>query len=97
MRRTVVNINDKLVVDLRNRLKNGEVKFRFEKMDNKMRDARGTCNYDTIKMENPEFEEWDPDYTPVVLSNPYVIRFYDLDKKQWRSCDVQRLRLIVEN
>lgn len=96
MRDNIINLNDQLVVELKNRLSAGEVKFSFRKANDRLRRARGTCHYDTIKLENPDFEEWDSDYTPVVLSNPYVVHFYDLDKKAWRSCDVDRLLIIIE-
>ena len=42
----------------------------------------------TILKENPDFGEWNKEYQPLKLKNPYVIRYYDLDKKNWRSCDV---------
>ncbi len=96
MRDNFPNLNDKLVIELKNRLAKGEVKFSFRKKDKRLRRARGTVDLNTILKENPDFGEWDKEYQPLKLKNPYVIRFYDLDKKNWRSCDVSRLLIIIE-
>lgn len=96
MRDEVPGLNDELVIELKDRLKKGEVKFSFRKKNDRLRRARGTVDLDTILKENPDFGEWDKEYQPLKLKNPYVIRFYDLDKKNWRSCDVTRLLIIIE-
>lgn len=96
MRQKHPGINDQLVSELKNRLKKGEVKFSFRKLNNRLRRARGTVDLNTILKENPDFGEWSKEYQPMKLKNPYVIRFYDLDKKNWRSCDVSRLLIIIE-
>ena len=96
MRQLHPGINNQLVDELKGRLKKGEVKFSFRKLDNKLRRARGTVDLNTILKENPDFGEWNKEYKPLKLKNPYVIRFYDLDKKNWRSCDVSRLLIIIE-
>ena len=89
-------LNDELVIELKNKLAKGEVKFSFRKLNDKLRRARGTVDLNTILKENPDFGEWDKEYQPLKLKNPYVIRYYDLDKKNWRSCDVSRLLIIIE-
>ena len=96
MREKRPGLNDELVIELKNRLSKGEVKFSFRKLNDKLRRARGTVNLNTILKENPDFGEWDKEYQPLKLKNPYVIRYYDLDKKNWRSCDVSRLLIIIE-
>ena len=94
MREKRPGLNDELVIELKNRLSKGEVKFSFRKLNDKLRRARGTVDLNTILKENPDFGEWDKEYQPLKLKNPYVIRYYDLDKKNWRSCDVSRLLII---
>ena len=89
-------LNNELVVELKNRLSKGEVKFSFRKLNDRLRRTRGTVDLNTILKENPDFGEWDKEYQPLKLKNPYVIRYYDLDKKNWRSCDVSRLLIIIE-
>ena len=96
MREKRPGLNDELVIELKNRLSKGEVKFSFRKLNDKLRRARGTVDLNTILKENPDFGEWDKEYQPLKLKNPYVIRYYDLDKKNWRSCDVNRLLIIIE-
>ena len=96
MREKRAGLNDELVIELKNRLSKGEVKFTFRKLNDKLRRARGTVDLNTILKENPDFGEWDKEYQPLKLKNPYVIRYYDLDKKNWRSCDVSRLLIIIE-
>ena len=96
MRENRPGLNDELVIELKNRLSKGEVKFSFRKLNDKLRRARGTVDLNTILKENPNFGEWDKEYQPLKLKNPYVIRYYDLDKKNWRSCDVSRLLIIIE-
>ena len=96
MREKRPRLNDELVIELKNRLSKGEVKFSFRKLNDKLRRARGTVDLNTILKENPDFGEWDKEYQPLKLKNPYVIRYYDLDKKNWRSCDVSRLLIIIE-
>ena len=96
MREKHPGLNDELVIELKNRLSKGEVKFSFRKLNDKLRRARGTVDLNTILKENPDFGEWDKEYQPLKLKNPYVIRYYDLDKKNWRSCDVSRLLIIIE-
>ena len=96
MREKRPGVNDELVIELKNRLSKGEVKFSFRKLNDKLRRARGTVDLNTILKENPDFGEWDKEYQPLKLKNPYVIRYYDLDKKNWRSCDVSRLLIIIE-
>ena len=96
MRKKRPGLNDELVIELKNRLSKGEVKFSFRKLNDKLRRARGTVDLNTILKENPDFGEWDKEYQPLKLKNPYVIRYYDLDKKNWRSCDVSRLLIIIE-
>ena len=96
MREKHPDLNDELVIELKNRLSKGEVKFSFRKLNDKLRRARGTVDLNTILKENPDFGEWDKEYQPLKLKNPYVIRYYDLDKKNWRSCDVSRLLIIIE-
>ena len=96
MREKRPGLHDELVIELKNRLSKGEVKFSFRKLNDKLRRARGTVDLNTILKENPDFGEWDKEYQPLKLKNPYVIRYYDLDKKNWRSCDVSRLLIIIE-
>ena len=96
MREKRPGLNDELVIELKNRLSKGEVKFSFRKLNDRLRRARGTVDLNTILKENPNFGEWDKEYQPMKLKNPYVIRYYDLDKKNWRSCDVSRLLIIIE-
>ena len=96
MREKRPGLNDELIIELKNRLTKGEVKFSFRKLNDKLRRARGTVDLNTILKENPDFGEWDKEYQPLKLKNPYVIRYYDLDKKNWRSCDVSRLLIIIE-
>ena len=96
MREKRPGLNDELIIELKNRLSKGEVKFSFRKLNDRLRRARGTVDLNTILKENPDFGEWDKEYQPLKLKNPYVIRYYDLDKKNWRSCDVSRLLIIIE-
>jgi hypothetical protein len=62
MRDEYPNLNDELVVELKNKLSKGEVKFSFRKLNNKLRRARGTVDLNTILKENPDFGEWDKEY-----------------------------------
>ena len=96
MRENRPGLNDELVIELKNRLSKGEVKFLFRKLNDRLIRAIGTIDLNTILKENPNFGEWDKEYQPLKLKNPYVIRYYDLDKKNWRSCDVSRLLIIIE-
>lgn len=89
-------VNDKLVITLKDKLKAGTVKFSFRKQNDRLRRARGTVNIDVIRECIPDFE-WDKHHEEKILSNPYVVRYFDLDKRSWRSCDVDRLLIIMED
>lgn len=64
------------IVDLKERLHNGEVTFEYKKKDGTIRKARGTLRMDMI----PE------SYWPVLRPTaPDNIRYWDLDSEGWRS------------
>jgi hypothetical protein len=65
--------------DLIRRLKEGETKFRFMKMDGSLREARGTTRPDLIPSEaesKGKQKQNQPDN---------LIRYFDLDAGWWRS------------
>jgi len=53
-----------------------EVRFRYRKGNGEIRDARGTCNLEFVP-----FEKHPERHLPITTS----IRYYDWDRKEWRS------------
>ena len=53
-----------------------EVHFRFRKENGEIRDARGTCNLDYVPLDKRPHH-----HVPMVET----IRYYDYDRKDWRS------------
>ena len=71
---------------LREKLLNGEVNFVFKKADSSRRAAVGTTNLNLVP-----HDLWPKDMTSVEDSNDKqknmgVVRFFDCEKKAWRSC-----------
>lgn len=71
---------------LREKLQRGEVDFIFKKMDGSRRVAVGTTNLNLVP-----HDLWPKDMTSVEDSNDKqknmgVVRFFDCEKKAWRSC-----------
>jgi len=65
--------------ELIERLREGEVKFRFMKMDGSLREARGTTNLALVPTHLHPSEE------PKQKQPDNVIRYFDIDKNWWRS------------
>ena len=74
---------------LREDLSKGAVKFSYMKKDGSVREAFGTTNMNFIPIEQ---QPSDPDY----IGNPNQIRYYDLDKKEWRSFISDNLETVHE-
>ena len=64
------------IVDLKERLHNGEVTFEYKKKDGTIRRARGTLRMDVIP------EQYWPVLRPTAPDN---VRYWDLDSEGWRS------------
>lgn len=64
-----------------------EVRFVFRKQDGSERHARGTCNLQHIPLDKHPKKE-----IPVTTA----IRFFDLDKEDWRSFEIGRLLRVNE-
>jgi hypothetical protein len=69
--------------ELRERLRQGPIRFAFRKKDGTLRLAYGTLDLNKVPQENqPKGER---------QSSPKVIPFFDLDKFEWRSVSVDQL------
>ncbi len=69
--------------ELRERLRQGPVRFAFRKKDGTLRLAYGTLDLTKVPQENhPKGER---------QSSPKVIPFFDLDKFEWRSVSTDQL------
>lgn len=69
-------MNTQEIINLKNRLANGEVNFEYKKKDGTTRTARGTLRMDMIPKS----------YWPVMRPTaPENIRYWDLDSEGWRS------------
>lgn len=77
------------VSDLRQALNEGVVLFQFVKKDGTLRAARGTTSPDLVPADDtPQGKR------PQVLQDRYrqkTITFYDIDKKGWRSMQIDSL------
>lgn len=88
----VVNVNPHYFKEvIRSILKHNKVEFTFEKKDGTLREAEGTCNViEAIKVD----ETAKPKGTG--RSEPdHLIKYYDLEKKGWRSFQFHKLREIL--
>jgi hypothetical protein len=67
---------------LRSRLREGVVQFAFKKVDGTLRTAVGTTNLATIPT----------DHHPKGTGTPSdrSVRFFDIEKREWRSVSVSR-------
>lgn len=70
-------------------LRKGEVKFKYYKVNGDIRDAVGTLNPDIIGKENM------PNGDKEINYSDYNIRYFDLEKKDWRSFKVSNLISII--
>jgi len=71
------------VDDLRNKLRNGPVRFAFRKKDGSLRLAYGTLDLSKIPDEqHPK---------GVQEASPLILPFYDLEKFAWRSISIGQL------
>lgn len=85
-----------LTVILKNKLKEPiSLKFSFRKQNGRLRRANGTCNIDVIRKKLPDFK-WTDNAIEKECSNPYLVRYFDMDKLDWRTCDVEKLLIIME-
>jgi len=71
------------VDDLRNKLRNGPVRFAFRKKDGSLRLAYGTTDLSKIP------DDQHPKGTGTV--SPLILPFYDLEKFAWRSISIGQL------
>ena len=71
-------------------LHEGLVIFTYLKLDNSIRDARGTLNPLLI----PEVDK--PKGTQQSAISYQVIKYYDIDRKAWREFDIRRFVGYVE-
>lgn len=70
--------------DLKDALSRAIITFTFEKKNGELRTVRAT------RWLNPEIVGEDFDQMPTGKKKPcpWTINFWDLDKRAWRSCDV---------
>lgn len=68
----------KTIEELKKEMCERVVNFSFYKKDGSIREANGTTNLNIIPEENH------PKGTDKILSNE-VVRFFDVDKDEWRS------------
>lgn len=77
---------------LREKLSQGETKFVFKKKDGTIRPAVGTTNLDLVPQDlwpkdmSGDYEEREKQSTN--------IKFFDLDKLAWRSCNENSIKSI---
>ena len=74
---------NKIFEELKEKMKNGEVRFTFTKKNGETRDARGTVNMDMIP------DDYHPKGSYAIPSNTY--RYFDLEKYEWRSFIIENL------
>lgn len=81
--KNVIDVND-----LRERLKNDKVYFQYEKIDGTVRKAHGTLNIRLIP-ENLRPKDKDDSSNDVIDSSMNTkiknIKYFDIEKEQWRS------------
>lgn len=70
--------------DLRNKLAAGPVNVKFEKRDGSIREMRCTTNELLIPRDK------EPKNAHITINSDQV-RVFDLDKKEWRSFNIQNL------
>lgn len=70
------------ISELKQKIQNEVVSFQFQKKDGTIRDARGTTKMEIIPEENH------PTGGAKTLSDD-VVRFYDMDKGEWRSFRIE--------
>jgi hypothetical protein len=72
--------NEITVNELRNRLREGVVKFFFQKKNGQLREAIGTTKLEAIPNEkHPQ---------GIRQSPPSVVTFFDIEKQSWRCVSV---------
>lgn len=71
-----------LISHLLQKLQEGAVKFAFRKQDGTIREALGTLN---TELFHYEFK------TNGKVSNPDIIKYWDLEKESWRCFHVEDL------
>jgi len=70
------------IEELKNRLKQGPVRFAFRKKDGSLRLAYGTLDLSKIPVDNhPKGNQ----------ASPKILPFYDLEKFSWRSVQIGQL------
>ena len=77
-------------VRFRQWLHEGLVTFTYLKLDNSIRDARGTLNEHLIPKDDL------PKGTGTAAVNYAVVKYYDIDRKGWREFDIRRFVGYVE-
>lgn len=81
-----------LVVELKENLKKGIVKFSYLKKDGTIREAEGTTKvsileeHNAVPQENSEYSYTDE-----------VTRYYDINSEGWRSFRNEKLLYVYEN
>lgn len=68
--------------ELKNELKKGIVKFYYTKKDGSRRDAIGTTDINEVGKLNG--------YIPVgapIMTKPNIVRYFDVERLDWRSFD----------
>jgi len=74
--------------DLRERLRNGIVKFAFQKLDSSLRMVTGTLNLNHIPSSAHPNGNGNP--------SPRALRFYDYNAGGWRSLRIGSLLFLIE-
>lgn len=80
---------NKSIEEFKNELRKGKVRFKYYKVDGEIREAYGTLNKDIIGDEN--LPKGDKD----IHVSEYNIRYFDLEKKAWRSFKSSNLISII--
>lgn len=74
--------------ELRERLRNGIVKFAFVKLDQSLREVTGTLNLDNIPASSHPTGTGNP--------SPAALRFWDFNAGGWRSLRIGSALFITE-
>lgn len=80
-----------LIVELKEKLKNGVVKFSYEKKDGTIREAEGTTKVSILEEHNAV-----PQENSGYSYTDEVTRYYDINSEGWRSFRNESL-LSVDN
>lgn len=88
-------MNTEKVETLKHQLQEGIVSFKYEKKDGTIREAKGTTKMDIVE----EYVRESPKQTTTKERkvNENQVRYFDIDKEQWRSFCKDKFIDIIEN